>query len=384
MAANIVDNLSIDAKLGSFWGNPKMDKVSPNQWLATATKLHDAQTWDDARTFSIIKMTLQGDAAKWFAHQVTNYFGRNITTWVEFRERFIKEYDFKSIQAVNPYPVIRAITQGGNESVQSFNRRIEIMNLDLLTHCANNQQFNVTEEQLGADVVCRTAHANVAAAWTAIPLAGKQIIQANIARMCQEQLEAAIRKGMFLGGMKDNVKKMISHVDVNTTSTNDIVKEAGIKEAIAELPKTNLAQIDEDTEQVEAVAKGKKKKPKQKKPANQNSNTKDSDMSKVECRYCKKMGHGQFTCYTRIRKGDPAIDEQGKPFAKDSVPWFKAKAGEAEFWKHNKPNRSAAKKVAEVDNAQDEAQGDDYNSAASCSNRSEADMTPNNWWALNC
>jgi hypothetical protein len=36
--------------------------------------------------------------------------------------------------------------------------------------------------------------------------------------------------------------------------------------------------------------------------------------SKVVCRFCKKIGHWQKYCRTRIRDNKPCIDENGKPY----------------------------------------------------------------------
>jgi hypothetical protein len=286
MAQQIVaigDQLSVDAKLGPFWGNPKLDKQTPRQWMVTATKMHEAQGWTDARALAMVKLTLQGEAAEWLEMITQDFFADNITTWAQFKAKFIEVYAFESLEIVNPYPVIKAITQAPGECVQGFNRRMQMMTNKLLRHCDDNHQFDVTDEQLAGNAVGQRLTEAQQAYWNNMPIAARRELQKSMYKMCQRQMEASIRKGMLLGGMNSHVKDLISHVNVNTTETNDIVKEASIKEAMYKQGKVASVEVTEDSAEVAAVGKPKKRSTK-KKAATSTSGSSKPDMSKVECR----------------------------------------------------------------------------------------------------
>ena len=133
----------------------------------------------------------------------------------------------------------------------------------------------------------------------------------------------------FIGGIKDSLRKELQRVapnDLNQTldealkleqtETKDKPVTNGLTAKISELadlPDDELAEQDITEDEVSKVNDMRARRGQQ--PfVRSNGGKAPTSTSGLKCRYCKKTGHLQKSCYTRINKGDPEVSEQGKPF----------------------------------------------------------------------
>jgi hypothetical protein len=132
---------------------------------------------------------------------------------------------------------------------------------------------------------------------------------------------------MFLAGLRENIRAKV--MEEAPADLIDIVDLAIEKETIYlneknNTPTPSLFSIEEKTEteggedklelnkeELEMINAIRKRK--NQTPFKRNGNG-NSASTTVVCRYCKKTGHWQKQCRTRLRDKAPCVDEHGKPY----------------------------------------------------------------------
>ena len=115
---------AIEPVLPIFYGEPKLDKIRPKDFLALLTKLVVPGGWAEADALRRINIALQGDAGKWFKYNTTQMFRTNITTMAQFYTAFKAQFYFDATVEDARYPIVDKIIQKQDETVNQFEQRI--------------------------------------------------------------------------------------------------------------------------------------------------------------------------------------------------------------------------------------------------------------------
>ena len=146
-------------------------------------------------------------------------------------------------------------------------------------------------------------------------------------------LEEYIKHQMYIAGLKDPLRtKAMEAGKANIAQTRDFAMETErihqrgqenlrlnpIQEAKAG-PREDLEDLDEeDIEAINAVRFRQGKPPFRRSgfSSSTSNNNRRPSATNIKCRYCKKIGHMQKECRSRIRDGAPMVDPEGKPYAR--------------------------------------------------------------------
>ena len=308
------------------------DAFTPAQWLDRIEKARDTAAWNEANTMSFVYISLRGKALKW--HESLKRSGIEMT-FAAFSIAFLAS--FAPARTARTATVnLHEVKQQSNEDVVGFYARViaVIDELELLLPQAVRRPNNAV------------MHPEIVA------LAGYNALHADIRGIIPTMVDLGITAAfnhvaiqLFVAGLKPAIRdEMMKNMPVILW---DAFQQAITLEKIHMPIKTNLPMVNEIEEQeideidgeIEAVrarlhtlntkkssyrpfsstskpgsASGSWTNGKSGK-SNSNSNTKDTI-----CRVCKKKGHFQNVCYTRIAKGLPCVDANGVPLKTQPPP----------------------------------------------------------------
>jgi len=307
------------AKDGALTGRLLIEKIE-----RAATVVNPA--WNDARKISELESSFQEKALVWYHGIQFMKLPNFATSWAVVKEAFLRVYD--SSTTLDSAPVqIDQLHAKPNECIADYYGR-------------SAQCFRVAMERLpaadktcSADDIAALAAADDNDALTAEANRQKEASNLRIFQYFQRML--------FINGLPAYIRPEIQNKKLESISevynacleyeashskTANKVQAIQINavEADEDMDVPFEEQEPEDEAHLNAInlARKKKKLPfkprpdfwRNGKPAGPGGANK-ADNGKMKCRYCKKIGHQQKECRSRIRDGAPMVDQFGKPWA---------------------------------------------------------------------
>ncbi len=258
---------------------------------------------NDQRTCDEFYAILRGKALIWWG--ALKDHGVNSAVWAEVKKAFLKAYEPKYSPKLT-FTNFAELVQKSNEEVHDFYLRITEVCRKMF-HGRPQALFDVRRDY---------PHGAAAGAYD------DDIVKA-IKKEGIEDDEMYIKHQIFIAGVKEELR--IKLIEENKATLGESVYlaielEATLNEKKAAMKlnaindDVNDASInDEEREMINALrfkknGGGGGNKFNRRQPPKANATT--------VCRYCKKLGHFQKECRSRLRDKAPMVDANGKPFAK--------------------------------------------------------------------
>jgi hypothetical protein len=301
----IRDTLQTDAvktavKIQQFYGDETLD-ASINEFIQrfeSATTTMGLDT--DEQRAKYFGSYLRGCAYQLYTN--LGAFGIEANDWQGIKAFFLKKYkgELSAHSAVITFDTLR---QEKGESVIQFFARVQTqirLYMDL--------SAGVPDTEYSAEIQAATAESR-----SGIKKANKKLYTNMMVRT------------FFIGGIKESLRtdlQRLAPLDFNLTLDEALkleqteIKDKPIRVAeLADLDDDELAKMDLNDEVVEKINSHRAKKGYQPFRRFNGGNRRGNESSNsLKCRYCDQLGHLQKTCFTRINKGDPQIDEKGRPY----------------------------------------------------------------------
>lgn len=291
------DRIKRSTELPLYFGNKNRDTISAPALLDRINVAAEIATWNPARRCQEFYMILRDRALVWW-DTLDDIEGVDKQNWDhvsrEFRNAYAPKFSAKT-NCTN----FSELYQRSGESVQDFYLRVA-------------EAFkNMTDAKPDFINAIRTPDANPRAEVKAEGVT-------DMARFFLNQL--------FLAGLKEEIRLRTMesgperiHISVETAREIETIladKKGGAKGTVinAIAPEGHNAPPEQfDDDEVEAINAIRAKKGKRPFRPNNGSN---GNRPKPKCHYCKKPGHIQKYCYTRIAEKGEYKDAQGRPMTK--------------------------------------------------------------------
>ena len=303
-----------------IWTGEGNDVFTPDQWLQRIEKARVAAGWDDAQTMSFVYVSLRGDALSWY--EVLERSGIAMT-YAGFAAAFRTSYA-PALTARTAIVNIHEIKQGPAEKVVAYYTRVirAINDIEALLPAAQRADARIA---LPDEIIALNGFNGLAA-----PIRNETA--QNIGNVGITIALNHVGMQMFVAGLKSNFRDKM--LEAMPATLWDAFQQALGLEKIHQPPKNfasmnAISEENDDTEEIDieidAVSAQLRRlqtkrsnfaqRPNNNKWTNNNSNNKDQgkfDMKDAICRCCKKKGHMQDVCFTRIKKGLPCVDAKGQ------------------------------------------------------------------------
>ena len=327
MAANEGQNLIREAvtKIPLYTGDGN-DAFTPAQWISRIQKAALAAAWNDENTMSFVYVSLRGKALKW--HECLKRSGI-VMDFPHFTTAFLES--FAPARTARTATVnLHEIKQQPAEDVVGFYSRVieAIDELELLIPPAARRPAAAVIPgpilnldgygALDADVrgfLPGIIDMGITAAFNHVAIqlfvAGlKPAIRDDLMKNMPVILWDAFQQAITL----EKVHMPLKH---NLPAVNEIEGEDGdLEELDGEIAavKAHMARLTSRRSQFRPNAQiNSGGSPGYRKPATSSSQKGSSQNKDIICRHCKKKGHMQDKCSTRIAKGLPCVDINGIP-----------------------------------------------------------------------
>ena len=300
------------------------DSFTPAQWLARVEKARLTAAWDDANTMAFIYVSLRGKALKWYECLERSGIALN---FADFSTAFISSFS-PATTARTATISLHEVKQQQNEDVVGFYARV----IEVVNEIEN--------------LIPAAARRPAAVAYPAeiIALQGFNALAANLRN---EPPQALFNLGMktamnhvgiqlFVAGLRpqirdDLMKDMPATLWEAFQSALTLEKihmpiKSSMSASVNEIADEETTQIDGEIEAVQAQLQRLQTRRSQYKPGQFNKpggfgsrqnysqqSGKPLTLRDSICRCCKKKGHMQDKCFTRIRKNLPCVDANGIP-----------------------------------------------------------------------
>jgi hypothetical protein len=314
------------AKIPIWTGSKSMDQFSAEQWIERIQRARDASTWTDVQTMSFVFNALRGDALLWYDSLKRSGINQNV--WADFKTAFLQAYS--TIRTTRSTIVNLAdVKQGPNESVVAYYPKV-VKAIDDLESLVAPAGFTPPAAPYHADIVALGGFGGLADAV-------KDGTVANLIRHGATHAFNHMGLHLFLTNLKPVLRDEL--LKTPPATLYEAFQQAVTLERIQleprKTPQTNIAPVDdeandgsdnEDEERIAALSaalnKLKHKRTQsynnnnksQQRAAGANKSAPNSNPNYNKCRYCKKIGHLQKVCNTRIKAGAPMVDKDGKPY----------------------------------------------------------------------
>lgn len=296
------DNIRRSTEMPLFYGDKARDSSSALYLVDRLENARKIAAWpDDARACNEFYACLRGRALIWW--ETLKDHGVNNQVWAEVKKAFLKAYEPKYSPKLT-FTNFADLTQKNHESVHDFYLRITEV-------C--RKMFQGRPEAL---FTVRTDHphgANVANAYD------DDIVKA-IKKEGMEDDEMYIKHQIFVAGIKEELRCKV--IEENKATLGESVYfaielEAILNEKKAHLKMNAIEEIDDSslTEEEKNLINALRFKKNGGGGKFQKRMPPKATASTV-CRYCKKNGHFQKDCRSRIRDKAPMVDAQGKAYRK--------------------------------------------------------------------
>jgi len=272
-------------ELPLFYGRKEKETCSALYLVRRLENAARVANWDDQRKCREFYATLRDNALKWWDNLSTHQVHEE--NWDQVKEAFLKVYEVKYSAKVTCTNLADLI-QRPNEGVHDFYLRISDSCRKLFL--SRPDALKAVRQALPAGLADADARK--------LKLEGL------------EDDEMFIKHQLFIGGLREELRTKV--IEANKNSLSESVYFAVDLETVLNERKgrTNVSAIseersEEENNQVNALHQ---KKFFKRGPPKANSAT--------VCRYCKKNGHFQKDCRSRIRDKAPMVDANGKAYRK--------------------------------------------------------------------
>ena len=303
-----------------IWTGDNKDVFTPEQWLARIEKARVAAAWNEADTLSFIYCSLRGEALLWY--DVLKRSGI-ADTYDAFRTAFLTSYA-PALTARTATVCLHDIKQTAQESIVAFYSRVikAVNDLENLLPAAQRVPAGAAYP---AEVVALAGYAGLAAnvrnngiaalinsgITTAMNHIGLQLFVAGLRSSIRDELMKNMPDSLWAAFQAAMAMEKI-------TSTPKASAFAAVNQVSAEQPESE-GEIELEIDAVRAQLKRLEYRKNSGRPNTSGrtgggTGTGKYDPKAVICRCCKKKGHMQEVCYTRINKNLPCVDAQGKPW----------------------------------------------------------------------
>jgi hypothetical protein len=300
------DRVQRSSELPVFYGIAHKETISARDLIERLNKTADIANWQGGqRKCEGLYLLLREEALIWWRSLKAH--GVDQTNWDQVKTAFLKYYEPK-YSAVLTCNNLQDLHQRPGEPVHRYYLRL----FDAL------EKFKEIQPALGA-----VRHA---------PAAGANLADADMIAAKQEgadEQDLFMRRQLFLAGLSERYRAKAMEADKATLG--ETVDYAIELERIyqRDMKKLNVIQEsdtgptspedwdDEEVAAINAIRLRKGKPPFRRFSANQGAAPRREGFGgPVKCRYCKKLGHMQKECRSRLRANAPMVDAEGKPFRK--------------------------------------------------------------------
>ncbi|EFX62556.1 hypothetical protein DAPPUDRAFT_270216 [Daphnia pulex] len=326
------------AKLPLWSGDVSKDGYTIEQWVTRVNKAAATAAWSDEDTMAYVYNALRGPALRWL--ESLKRFNVNIDSWAAVRTEMLDAYS--RVQTARTAVVnLSDLKQGQNESVTDFGARVArtVDDLEHLMPAASRVPQGVD----WADVFTGLA------GWAAVTAAQKATQLQEAANKVIWATYNHLGVQLFISNLKPTLRDEL--MKAPPTDLNAAIKAARQLEKIHTKPENGHATVseigqsnpqasaDDVDQQIEALSaqfqallkrrqansgrggrggrgrgsQGRGGRGRGRGQAQGNNGASSSSYN--TCRYCKKPGHLQKVCNSRIRAGAPEVDAQGKPYS---------------------------------------------------------------------
>jgi len=297
------DRVRRSTELPLFLGFDKDNTITAHALMERVEHAAAIANWDDPRKCNELFMVLRKEAQQWWdSLRHVNGLDPN-NNWQQVKQRFLRTYAPRYTARTNCINLMK-LYQAPNEKVQTFFLRLD-------------ETFKRMVETRPAELLQVRVP----------PLAANQddARDANIKLEGLRDQDKFFLSQMFLAGLRENIRAKV--MEEAPADLIDIVDLAIEKETIY-LNEKNTAvpslfsitekeeiegagdKLELNEEEKEMIKSLRKKKTPYKRNGNGNSAS-----TPVVCRYCKKTGHWQKQCRSRLKDKAPCVDENVKPYA---------------------------------------------------------------------
>ena len=325
------------AKLPFFTG-AKSDAFTCEMWVQRVQRCRDSSNWNDATTMTYVFNALRGEALEWT--RTLNRSSVNVDEWASFKKGLL--YAFSAVRTSRTTTINLAnLQQNQSERVVSYYTRVvnTVNDLEGL-----NPDIPVPAEPW-------TPAVRAVPAFMALPIADRveqlqrlithgaqrvydhmalnifvsnlrPSIREEVIRQSPKILNDAFEMAMEAEKAQFDPRKTASlpmmPVEPHHGSDNNTDTEDALQAELEDLTNDSSARI-------EAIKKklSKFRRPTTGGAASQQSRQQTAPSTRIpanpahknmKCRYCNKMGHIQYDCFTRRRNNAPMIGADGKPY----------------------------------------------------------------------
>ena len=298
------DNIRRSTEMPLFYGDKAKDVCSALYLVDRLENARRIAAWpNDERACNEFYACLRGKALVWW--EALKDHGVNNRVWAEVKKAFLKAYEPKYSPKLT-FTNFADLVQKNNESVHDFYLRI--------TEVCRKMFFGRPEALFNI----RADYPNAGAgAWDLDTVK-------NIKKEGLEDDEMYIKHKIFIAGIKEELRCKV--IEENKATLGESVYfaielEAILNERKAQMKLNVIEEVDElnlseeEKNMINALRfkkKGNGGSFQKRMPPKANATT--------ICRYCKKTGHFQKDCRSRIRDKAPMVDAQGKAYIKKINP----------------------------------------------------------------
>ena len=294
------DRIVRSTRVPAFTGNASKDMKALDWmgWFENAIKIGRWNT--DERKIAEFNALLRDDARRWYTH-MTKLPGLDIERWSTIRNRFLENYDQKNTAKTICYN-FQNLIQKPRERVTDFYTRVSEVFTKL--EPLYPESFDTVKLEEAEEETMELAK-----------LAKKEGLK-DMSEFFLTQL--------FLAGMHEKLRTKIQesgltgllaiHDKANELEKLEVDHKDNVPKICAireEAPQANPTSPSEDLDEDEIAAINAVRKIKGK---GAYSGAQGGAKKKLQCRYCRKFGHMQKVCHSRIRDNAPMVGEDGKPY----------------------------------------------------------------------
>ena len=323
------------AKLPLWSGDSAKDGYTVEQWCKRVDKAAASAGWDAGNTMSYVYNALRGDALRWY--ESLKRFNINENDWPSVRAEMLDAYS--RVQTARTAVVnLSDLKQGASESVTNFGSRVAriIDDLEILMPAASRVPAGIPWDDaitalagwgaVAADVKAKQLQdAANRVIWNTYNHLGVQLFISNLKPVFRDEmlkapptdLNTAIKQARQLEKIvlkPENTSASISAIQQEATGGYDQV-DAEIAALSAQFQALLKKRNGANGRGGRGAANGNRGgRGGRGRGAPRGGGAANGSGTYNVCRYCKKPGHLQKVCNSRIKAGAPQVDAAGKPY----------------------------------------------------------------------